>query len=187
MVVLQQIWLSEIIGGIYWCVKISQCGYIDHGLRHISFYVKTCSSYGYPALLLTIIDIKLFTDEHHTWWQIGLNLNLKRTTNNSSTKWCHYTSGFYIPLWLSQEQLYQCKLIFKPQTAVSRVICLPRPSSFRWITQSLTHWGQDTMAAISQTTLWSAFSLKKMSQFQLKFRWSLSLRVQLTIFQHCFR
>ena len=44
-----------------------------------------------------------------------------------------------------------------------------------WITFSvqfmlpLTHWGWDKMAAISQTTLSSAFSWKKMSEFRLRF------------------
>ena len=51
----------------------------------------------------------------------------------------------------------------------------------------LTHWGRDKMAAISQSTLPSAFSWKKKSELRLKFHWSLFLRVQLTIFQHCFR
>ena len=50
-----------------------------------------------------------------------------------------------------------------------------------------THWGQDQMDAISQTTFSSAFSWMKMFEFQLKFHWSLFLRFQLTIFQHWFR
>ena len=60
-------------------------------------------------------------------------------------------------------------------------------SNCLWINASLTHWGRDKMAAISQTTLSSAFSWKKISAFRLKFHWSLFLRVQLTIFQPCFR
>ena len=52
---------------------------------------------------------------------------------------------------------------------------------------TLTHWGRDKMAAIFQTTFWNAFSWMKMYEFQLKFHWSLFLRVQLTIFQHWFR
>ena len=48
--------------------------------------------------------------------------------------------------------------------------------------RGLTHWGRDKMDAISQTTLSSAFSWKKMSEFRLKFHWNLFLRVQLTIF-----
>ena len=52
---------------------------------------------------------------------------------------------------------------------------------------TLTHWGRDNMAAISQTTLSNAFSWKKMLEFRLKFHWSLFIRVQWTIFQHWFR
>ena len=42
---------------------------------------------------------------------------------------------------------------------------------------SLTHRGQDNMAAISQTTLSNAFSLMKMLDFRLKIHWSLSQHV----------
>ena len=51
----------------------------------------------------------------------------------------------------------------------------------------LTQWGWDKMAAIFQTTFWNAFSWTIMYEFRLRFHWSLFLRVQLTIFQHCFR
>ena len=51
---------------------------------------------------------------------------------------------------------------------------------------ALTHWGRDEMDAISQTTCSSAFPWMKMFEFWLKFHWSLFLRVQLTIIQHCF-
>ena len=51
----------------------------------------------------------------------------------------------------------------------------------------LTHWGQERMAAISQTTFSSAFSWMKIYEFRLKFHWSLCPRVQITIFQHWFR
>ena len=42
------------------------------------------------------------------------------------------------------------------------------------------HWGQDNMAAISQTTLSNAFSWMKMLECRFKFHWTLFLRVQLT-------
>ena len=54
-------------------------------------------------------------------------------------------------------------------------------------TDVLTHWGRDKIGAIFQTTFSNAFSWMKMYQYQLKFHWSLFLRVQLTIFQHWFR
>ena len=43
----------------------------------------------------------------------------------------------------------------------------------------------DKIAAISQTTVWSAFSWMKL--FRLKFHWSFFLRVQLTISENWFR
>ena len=64
----------------------------------------------------------------------------------------------------------------------SRVMRINIPGSL-----NLTHWGRDTMAAFSQTTVWNAFSWMKILEFRLKFHWSLFLRVQLTIFQHWFR
>ena len=41
---------------------------------------------------------------------------------------------------------------------------------------SLTHWGWDKMAAISQTTFSSTFSWMKMFEFRLKFHWSMLLK-----------
>ena len=51
----------------------------------------------------------------------------------------------------------------------------------------LTHWGRDKMHAIFQTTFSNGFYWMKIYEFQLKFHWSLLLRVQLTIPQHWFR
>ena len=53
----------------------------------------------------------------------------------------------------------------------------------QWGKSMLTHSGRDKMAAVLQTTLSNAFSWIKM----LEFHWSLFLRFQLTISQHCFR
>ena len=49
-----------------------------------------------------------------------------------------------------------------------------------------THGGRGKMAAIFQTTFSNAFYWMKMYEFRLRFHWSLSLRAQLTIFQHWF-
>ena len=53
--------------------------------------------------------------------------------------------------------------------------------------KSLTHWGRDKMAAISQTTFSNEFSWMKMYEFRLTFHWSWFLGVQSTIFEHWFR
>ena len=50
-----------------------------------------------------------------------------------------------------------------------------------WFLRILTHWGRDQMAAIFQTTFSNAFSWIKLYEFGVKFRWSLFLKVQLTI------
>ena len=42
---------------------------------------------------------------------------------------------------------------------------------------ALTHWGRDTIAAISQTTFSNAFSWMEMYEFRLKFHSSLFLRL----------
>ena len=52
---------------------------------------------------------------------------------------------------------------------------------------TLTHWGRDKMAAISQTTFSNAFPWMKICQFRLRFHWTLFLGFESTIFQHWFR
>ena len=59
------------------------------------------------------------------------------------------------------------ELLSKTTPASSRSQCV----------HSLTHWGRDKMAAVSQTTLSNAFSWMKMLEFRLLFQWSLFLRV----------
>ena len=61
------------------------------------------------------------------------------------------------------------------------------PSNIAFMVSLSTHWGRDKMDAISQTTFSNAFSWMKMSEYRLKFHWSLFLRVQLTISQYWFR
>ena len=54
----------------------------------------------------------------------------------------------------------------------------------RWIL--LTHWSQDKMAAIFQTTFSNAFSWMKIILFWLRCHWNMFSSVQLTLFQHWF-
>ena len=51
----------------------------------------------------------------------------------------------------------------------------------------LTHWGQDKVAVIFQTTFSNEFSWMKMYQFRLRFHWSLLPRVKSTRFHPWFR
>ena len=38
--VITDVTLRNILGVYYWCVKIPQCRYMEHGLKYITFYVK---------------------------------------------------------------------------------------------------------------------------------------------------
>ena len=55
-----------------------------------------------------------------------------------------------------------------------------------WCHITPTYWGQDKMSAIFQASFSNAISSMKMHEFQLRFHWSLFLRVQSTIFEHWF-
>ena len=50
--------------------------------------------------------------------------------------------------------------------------------------QQLTHWGQDKMAPILQTTFANEFSWIRMYEFCLRFHWSWFLRFESAIYQH---
>ena len=56
-----------------------------------------------------------------------------------------------------------------------------------FLNPKLTHWGRDKMVAISQTTFSNGFYWMKLYEFWLKCHWCFFPRVELTIFQHCFR
>ena len=58
--------------------------------------------------------------------------------------------------------------------------CTYTSSDFKGL---LTHWGQDTMAAIFQMTFSNALSWMKMYKFRVRFHWNLFPRVGLTIFR----
>ena len=45
---------------------------------------------------------------------------------------------------------------------------------------TVTHWGREKTAAISQTTFWNAFSWMKMYEFCIRFHWIVFPRIQLT-------
>ena len=116
------------------------------------------------------------------WWKV-FNIQIKKwicsymlkVVETYTHKWMmevHTTSSHSIMM----SCLLSCCAMFQPMRTGKTYIYV-----------SLTHWGQDKMDAISQTTFWSALSWIKMFESRLKFHWSLILRVQVTIFQHWFR
>ena len=88
--------------------------------------------------------------------------------------WCHILSDV--------EKFWRCKIGLLNNNAVMIVDkCL---SCLEW-GGLLTHLALDKMATILQTTFSDAFSWMKSFVLWLKFHWSLFVRVQLTITQHC--
>ena len=67
--------------------------------------------------------------------------------------------------------------------------CPPKPGNSNLMLSiiKITHLPPDKMVTISQATLLNAFSWMKMLDVQLKFHWSLFLRVPLIMFHHWFR
>ena len=82
-------------------------------------------------------------------------------------------------------------IVFKRCPRKFQVRLLVSRTWFRYVEiapcNTLTQWGRDKMAAVSQTTLSNAFSWMKILEFRLKCHRSLFRRVQLTIIQHWFR
>ena len=126
---------------------------------------------------------------------------MQATTHYLSQCWPRSMSPYGITmlhwvnsLWLSEKfekWIIQITATYSDANKLKiTMVCHGRNHTVSWHNScyvSLTHWSRDEMVAISQTTLSSAFSWKKMSGLRLKFHWSLFLWVQLTIFQHCFR
>ena len=107
------------------------------------------------------------------------------STVTSGTQGCQYIDVLHASYWCTTQKapshlMNQTDINSSHHQAITWIMA-------RWLSVILTHWGWDKMAAISQVTLSNAFSSMKMLEFQLKFHWSLSLRVQLMIFQHWFR
>ena len=67
----------------------------------------------------------------------------------------------------------------------SGLVCTAHSSHL--YSKGLIHRGQEKMATILLTTFSNTFFHRKILEFQLKFHWSLFLRVQVTTNQHCFR
>ena len=109
---------------------------------------------------------------------------------------CLFYGKWDIRFYLTCSQLWTCVPESRYQEqgqvitsySVCRVLSLVPAlgTCSRQISPQLTHWGRDSMAAISQTTHSNPFSWMKIFEFRLKFDWSLFPRVKLTIFQHWF-
>ena len=123
----------------------------------------------FSALLALCAGKSLVTGEFPAQRPVTRSLN-KRLSKQPRGCWFETPSR---PLW------HQCTVL----SLLSRII--PALGS-RWIktyiqcgiSVSLTHWGQDKMAAILLPKYSNAFWWMEMYEFRLKFHWSLFLRVQ---------
>ena len=97
---------------------------------------------------------------------------------------CIFIEQYHIDLATQNRDMLEW-FIYKP-TILSYLYIIPLYETLSLSNQMLTHWGRDKMDAISQMTFSNAFSWMKMFEFRLKFHWSLSPRVQLTVFQQWF-
>ena len=96
----------------------------------------------------------------------------------SNHTWTHLIRGTYsgyccILFHVIAFHFWNSFLIAKKITFIG--MWMYQPSGDNVMVDSLTHWGRDKMAAISQTTLSDSFSWTKMLKFRLKFHWSLFL------------
>ena len=102
----------------------------------------------------------------------------------SITHYCHLMTLFRAYMMMRFGTHGALQITHAAVTSSLYKYCLHDPRSHRGC--SLTHWARDKMAAFSQTTLSNALSWMKILEYRFKFRWSLFLRVLLTIFQHWF-
>ena len=148
-----------------------------------------------------------FANDFHSWLRHSWDLHRGLLCNSSASSKPIAALPFVIRAYVDTKALAKnfqqcCKYINKHGSCVITICCALEPvdlscirQCFHWSDHALahvngptsTHWGQDKMAAIFQTTFSNAFSWKKMFEFRLKFHWSLFPGVQLTILQHWLR
>ena len=182
------LWLAT--GGVY-SITVTSCDYIgvsNHWqLEHLfnNFYVQevgwgASTSHGSHSMVLYGWRLVGFTalQWHHVAIitpQITGNLTICSTTSQlveADTK-KQKSSTLLAFLWWNPGQVTGGFPYKGPvMESISMACCH---------LHSLTHWGQNKMAAISRTTFWNAFSWMKILEFRIQFDWSLFLRVQLTI------
>ena len=100
-----------------------------------------------------------------------MTINFRENASNSLDI-AYYFMGYSISAWHSLDLRFSIIFTKHPMNHTCRF--------------HLIHWGRGKIAAIFQTTFSNAYSWPQMYEFRVRFRWSLFLRVQLTIFQHWF-
>ena len=101
-------------------------------------------------------------------------------------------------VWVMTPCIKTYSITYPHMSSIHKYVCVRGPSKMlycRWYCnrelaielvvwlRTLTYWGRDIVAAISQTPLSSPFHWMKIFEFGLKFHWSLFLRVQIETLQ----
>ena len=135
--------------------------------------------------LIFIMGIHILVKRHietvHRWPCHAEDMVCMLLTNdirNWTLNMAYFTEHIYYTFSLQFSVPWHCFDMFYCQSTVLFIA---------FLFNLLTHWGRDKIDSILQTTFSSAFSWTKMFEFQLRYHWSLFLKVQLTIFQHWFR
>ena len=113
---------------------------------------------------------------------------IPRTKGQWRRKCFHLMTSSYMHHFglLSEVSFWDPTHLELPLHKGNTIYCMRNPK-YTTISWQLTHWGRDTMDAITQTTFSNGISWMKLYEFRLKFHWSSFLGVQLTIVQHWFR
>ena len=106
---LYKTWLNKFdstksLGVCYWCVKIPQCGYMEHGLKHITYYVQK-----HIAALVMCYNPALVRDKP-----------LGAPTSVKLVYWLGYTSIVHLPIEIGVN-----RFMFKSLTFMYRAHNIP--------------------------------------------------------------
>ena len=193
----------------YYCVLA--CRYLLWGTIWVTAMVRKCAKRRLPLhrqIIHFTFKWPMMTQLGDTYAALIEEFNRRQNTWPSKAIYVvllsiHYLTRDFLLLhcsvwlfswWQFLRSLINSRVACKIRITVSMVMACRLHLNQCWIIAScppysfqLTHWGRDKMAAIFQTTFSNAFYWMKIYEFRLKFHWSLFLRVQLTIFKHCFR
>ena len=128
--------------------------------------------------LMLSLFITLYMTCGYWYWNVFVSIQVPDQNRNDAG------SSVLIPIWCWLIMTYIVVLLNKdgvwqtPEFSVLFATILP--------ISTLTHWGWDEMATISQTPFSNTLSWMKIVVFWWKFHWNLFLRVQLTIFHYWF-
>ena len=176
------------VGVCYWCVKIPQCGYMEHGLKDIAFYVQK-----HISLCTVVITSLLVRDKppgapasvKRVYCNVG-EMPLKLFYQHGIKEHKQWKCVEIIFFWPSFQQLY-VNIGSGNGLVPDGTKPLPEPmltnifeATLRQ--QGLTHWRLNNTVETLYYDISKAFWQKILSFdfFRFRFYWNLSLWIQMT-------